>query len=201
MATTSGSATIIADCVKGCLSSYECAPKWGPTIAGQLDRVRADVGATVKAIEEVLDAPRARAATGSSSSPTPRRCPPPAASGSPRAGRGGRCPVWDSDADWAREHLVPTIAGTLKRVAADRGVRFLGLRDSFDGREVCPTDSRQATRTDSAANPLPGTVAEWVRWVVTGYASRGDRQESMHPNHYGQRAGHVPAADAPEGHR
>lgn len=96
--------------------------------------------------------------------------------------------MWDSDADWAREHLVPTIAGTLKRVAADRGVRFLDLRDSFDGREVCPTDSRQATRTDSAANPLPGTVAEWVRWVVTGHTSQGDRQESMHPNHYGQRA-------------
>lgn len=67
-------------------------------------------------------------------------------------------------------------------------MRFLDLQGSFDGRQVCATNSRQAQAGNSAANPLPGTTAEWVRWVVTGYSAQGDRQESLHPNHYGQRA-------------
>jgi hypothetical protein len=105
----------------------------------------------------------------------------------PRFSEGG-CPVWDADANWAGQQLVPTIAAQLERVAANRGVRFLDLQDSFDGREVCAAASMQAQAGNSAANPLPGTTAEWVRWVVTGYSAQGDRQESMHPNHYGQRA-------------
>jgi hypothetical protein len=105
----------------------------------------------------------------------------------PRWAEGG-CPVWDTDANWARKQLVPAIATQLKVVAADRNVRFLDLRGAFNGREVCAADSRQAQAVNNAANPLPGTTAEWVRWVVTGYSAQGDRQESMHPNFYGQRA-------------
>ncbi|MCE6998622.1 GDSL-type esterase/lipase family protein [Saccharothrix sp. S26] len=186
-----GFGDIIADCAKGYLSSYRCAPKWDSTIAGQLDQLRADVGATIKAIKEVVNAAQG---TGTyqfvlQSYPAPM----PAAAGfripesGPRWSQGG-CPVWNSDADWARKQLVPTIADQLAQVAANRGVRFLDLRDAFDGREVCASGSRQATDANSAANPLPGTEAEWVRWVVTGYSAQGDRQESMHPNHYGQRA-------------
>ncbi|MFI9007995.1 GDSL-type esterase/lipase family protein [Actinosynnema sp. NPDC053489] len=187
-----GFGDIIADCAKGYLtSSYTCAPKWGPTVTGQLDRLRADVGATIEAIREVVDAAQGAGTYQFVLQSYP--APMPAAAGfriaesGPRWTEGG-CPVWDSDADWAREELVPTIAGQPKRVAAHRGVRFLDLQDAFTGREVCASDSRQATSAHSAANPLPGTTAEWVRWVVTGYSAQGDRQESMHPNAYGQRA-------------
>lgn len=189
-----GFGDIIADCVQGYLSPfnpYRCRPTWEPEVNGRLDQLRADVGATVKAIKEVVNAAQG---TGTyqfvlQSYPSPL----PAAKdfripeSGPRFAEGG-CPVWDSDADWARNELVPTIAAQLKRVAAARGVRFLDLRDAFDGREVCATASRQAGQANNAASPLPGTQAEWVRWVVTGYSAQGDRQESMHPNHYGQRA-------------
>ncbi|MFE9749574.1 GDSL-type esterase/lipase family protein [Saccharothrix saharensis] len=182
---------IIADCVQGYLTSYRCGPKWDSTIAGQLDQVREDVGATVKAIKEVLDAAQGAGTyqfvLQSYPSPMPAAADFRIPESGPRWSEGG-CPVWDSDANWARDELVPTIAAQLEQVAAHHDVRFLDLRDAFDGREVCAAGSRQATAANNAANPLPGTVAEWVRWVVTGYSSQGDRQESMHPNHYGQRA-------------
>lgn len=186
-----GFGDIIADCVQGYLMSYRCGPKWDSAIAGRLDQVREDVGATIKAIKEVLNAAQGPGTYQFvlQSYPSPM----PAAAGfripesGPRWSEGG-CPVWDSDANWARNELVPTISAQLRQVAAQRNVRFLDLRDAFDSREVCATGSSQATAANSAANPLPGTVAEWVRWVVTGYTSQGDRQESMHPNHYGQRA-------------
>ncbi len=188
-----GFGDIIADCVKGYLSpsAYKCAPKWGPAITDQLDQVRADVGATINAIKDVLNAAQGAGTyqfvLQSYPSPMPAAADFRIPEDGPRWAEGG-CPVWDADADWARKQLVPTIATQLKRVAANRGVRFLDLKGAFNGREVCAADSRQATAANSAADPLPGTVAEWVRWVVTGYSPQGDRQESMHPNYYGQRA-------------
>ncbi|WP_063747186.1 GDSL-type esterase/lipase family protein [Saccharothrix sp. NRRL B-16314] len=186
-----GFGDIIADCVKGYLTGYKCAPTWDPKVAAKLDQLRLDVGATVKAIKEVLNAAQG---TGTyqfvlQSYPAPM----PAARNfripeeGPRFSVGG-CPVWDSDANWARQQLVPTIAEQLKKVAAARSVRFLDLQGAYDGRGVCATDSQQAQKENSASNPLPGTTAEWVRWVVSGYTPQGDRQESMHPNFYGQRA-------------
>ncbi|MEV8435741.1 GDSL-type esterase/lipase family protein [Actinosynnema sp. NPDC051121] len=188
-----GFGDIIADCVKGYLSpsAYECAPQWGPAVTEQLDRVRTDVGATIKAIKDVVNAAQGPGTYQFVLQSYPSPMPPAARfripEDGPRWAQGG-CPVWDADADWAREELVPAIAGQLRRVAANRGVRFLDLQGAFDGREVCATDSGQATSANSAADPLPGTAAEWIRWVVTGYSAQGDRQESMHPNHYGQRA-------------
>ncbi|NUT51519.1 MAG: hypothetical protein HOV94_30115, partial [Saccharothrix sp.] len=186
-----GFGDIIADCAKGYLTNYECAPTWGPKVTGQFDQLRADVGATIEAIEDVVDdaqgAGTYQFVLQSYPAPMPAarnfRIP----ESGPRWSQGG-CPVRDADADWARKELVPAISAQLKAVAADRGVRFLDLQDAFDGRQVCAARSRQAQADNSAANPLPGTVAEWVRWIVTGYTAQGDRQESMHPNHYGQRA-------------
>lgn len=188
-----GFGEIITDCVTGYLSilAYKCAPKWSPTIAERLDRVRADVDTTVAAIQKVLDDAQGAGTyqflLQSYPSPLPAardfRIP----ENGPRFTMGG-CPIWDADADWARQQVVPAVAATLQQVADDRDVRFLDLQNAFDGREVCATDSRQAQEDNSAANPLPGSSAEWVRWVVTGLTSQGDRQESLHPSYYGQRA-------------
>jgi lysophospholipase L1-like esterase len=186
-----GFGDIIADCVKGYLLNYKCAPVWDPKVTAKLDQLRLDVGATVKAIKDVLNAAQGAGTYQFvlQSYPSPM----PAAKNfripetGPRFSVGG-CPVWDTDADWARQQLVPTIAAQLKTVAAARAVRFLDLRNAYDGRGVCATDSQQAQEGNSAANPLPGTTAEWVRWVVSGHTSQGDQQESMHPNYYGQRA-------------
>ncbi|MFD7659595.1 GDSL-type esterase/lipase family protein, partial [Actinosynnema sp. NPDC059797] len=189
-----GFGDIIADCVKGYLTPfgpYRCRPNWEAKVADYFDRFRADVGATVRAIKEVVNAAQGagtyRFVLQSYPSPLPRAADFRIAESGPRFAEGG-CPVWDSDADWARDELVPAIATQLRTVADERNVRFLDLQRAFDGREVCAKASRQATRADTAADPVPGTESEWVRWVVSGYTSQGDLQESMHPNFYGQRA-------------
>jgi hypothetical protein len=104
-----------------------------------------------------------------------------------RASRGGvdGCPVYDSDADWARDSVVDQIADHLKAVAADRGVQFMDLRDLLQGREMCSTSTRLATPTQG---PSP-TTSDWARFLnLAAVESQGQLQETFHPNAYAQQA-------------
>ncbi|MEM9608664.1 MAG: GDSL-type esterase/lipase family protein [Actinomycetota bacterium] len=89
----------------------------------------------------------------------------------------GGCPVWDADADWARDSLVPQISDALAGVASAAGVELLDLRDAFEGRESCAASAAQGNGAD----------AEWARFISTGLL-QGEIQESAHPNAIGQRA-------------
>ncbi|MFK0217122.1 GDSL-type esterase/lipase family protein [Streptomyces vinaceus] len=95
----------------------------------------------------------------------------------------GGCPFWNRDSDWARDSLVPQIAGRLKAVAAAKGVQFLDLRDMMQGREVCAKASKQV----SSAAPASAKTSEWARWIDSS-ETQGLVQESMHPNYFGQLA-------------
>ncbi|MCX4783032.1 GDSL-type esterase/lipase family protein [Streptomyces sp. NBC_01264] len=95
----------------------------------------------------------------------------------------GGCPFWNKDSDWARDSLVPQIAGRLKAVAAAKGVQFLDLKDMMQGREVCAKASKQVT----TAAPASAKTSEWARWIDSS-ETQGLVQESMHPNHFGQLA-------------
>ncbi|MGW1773556.1 GDSL-type esterase/lipase family protein [Streptomyces sp. NPDC002104] len=95
----------------------------------------------------------------------------------------GGCPFWNKDSDWARDSLVPQIAGRLKAVAAAKGVQFLDLKDMMQGREVCAKASKQVT----TAAPASARTSEWARWIDSS-ETQGLVQESMHPNHFGQLA-------------
>ncbi|MFE9631966.1 GDSL-type esterase/lipase family protein [Streptomyces sp. NPDC006463] len=95
----------------------------------------------------------------------------------------GGCPFWNRDSDWARDSLVPQIAGRIRGVAAAKGVQFLDLRDMLQGREVCAKASKQVTSTV----PASAKTSEWARWIDNN-ESQGLIQESMHPNHFGQLA-------------
>ncbi|MDX2392763.1 GDSL-type esterase/lipase family protein [Streptomyces sp. NPDC090054] len=95
----------------------------------------------------------------------------------------GGCPFWNRDSDWARDSLVPQIAGRLKAVAAAKGAQFLDLRDMMQGREVCAKASKQV----SSSVPASARTSEWARWIDNN-ESQGLIQESMHPNHFGQLA-------------
>ncbi|MFD9263883.1 GDSL-type esterase/lipase family protein [Streptomyces sp. NPDC059538] len=95
----------------------------------------------------------------------------------------GGCPFWNRDSDWARDSLVPQIAGRIKQVAAAKGVQFLDLRDMMQGREVCAKASKQVT----TAVPASARTSEWARWIDNN-ETQGLIQESMHPNYFGQRA-------------
>ena len=93
----------------------------------------------------------------------------------------GGCPFYNVDANWAKNTATPTIVNNMRTVATEKGVRFLDVRDSLNGHEVCHVSSRLVT---SSPNPINH---EWVRWINTGI-TQGDMQESLHPNAYGERA-------------
>ena len=94
----------------------------------------------------------------------------------------GGCPFYDVDANWAKNTATPTIVDNMRSVASQKGVRFLDVRDSLNGHEVCHKSSSLVT--SSGPNPI---TKEWVRWINTGI-TQGDAQESLHPNAYGERA-------------
>jgi hypothetical protein len=95
----------------------------------------------------------------------------------------GGCPFYDADLNWARDSLVNQISNGLLYVAATKGVEFLDLRNSLQGREVCAKTARQATLTE----PPSGSTSEWARFLTLNLA-QGEIQETLHPNAYGQKA-------------
>ncbi|WP_412543534.1 GDSL-type esterase/lipase family protein [Longispora sp. K20-0274] len=185
-----GFADIITACVKAYMLYYYCNPDQQAVVDERIDAVRAGVGKAVDEIRAVMsDAGYSPSGytliVQSSPSPVTR-----AATnrygeyGWTRTNTGG-CPFWNGDLDWARDSLTGQLADMIGEVAADKGARFLDLRDAFEGREVCATASRQV----DATHPASGANSEWVRWLVTGMTSSpGDKRESFHPNAYGQQA-------------
>jgi hypothetical protein len=95
------------------------------------------------------------------------------------------CPVYNSDATWARDSVVNQIANGLKSVAASRGVQFLDLRDLLQGREMCSIHTRLADLT----HPPSATTSDWARFLnLSAVETQGQQQETFHPNAYGQQA-------------
>ena len=97
----------------------------------------------------------------------------------------GGCPFFNSDSSWARNSVVPRIAGMLQAAASAERADFLDLRGAFSGHEVCSTADRQAGAENTLVRPVSPLTAEWVRFVST---TQGRLQESLHPNAYGQLA-------------
>ena len=95
------------------------------------------------------------------------------------------CPVYDSDANWARDTVVGQISDGLAAVAADRGVQFLDLRDLFQGREICSTSTRLATPTQGPS----AITSDWARFLnLSAVETQGKLEETFHPNAYGEQA-------------
>ncbi|MFF5337742.1 GDSL-type esterase/lipase family protein [Streptomyces sp. NPDC013181] len=95
----------------------------------------------------------------------------------------GGCPFFDRDLTWAHDDLVPAISAVLAEAAEEGGAEFLDLSRSFEGREVCSATTRHA----DLAHPPSGRTSEWVRFATSGLG-QGERQESLHPNSFGQQA-------------
>lgn len=95
------------------------------------------------------------------------------------------CPIYNTDADWARDSVVNQISNGLKGVAAGRGVQFMDLRDLLQGREMCSVSTRLAT-------PIQGpsaTTSDWARFLnLSAVETQGQLQETFHPNAYAQGA-------------
>ena len=87
----------------------------------------------------------------------------------------GGCPFYDVDANWAKNTATPTIVDNMRSVAAQKGVRFLDVRDSLNGHEVC---HRSVEPRDQLAEP----------------GDHGVGALDQHRHHAGRRAG-VPAPE------
>jgi hypothetical protein len=92
----------------------------------------------------------------------------------------GGCPLYDTDADWNRDWLVPALADLLAQVARGHGAQLLDVRRAAGGHELCAATAQQSTGTPDSR------TAEWIRFIDLGH--QGDSAESLHPNAYGQRA-------------
>ncbi|MET7362072.1 GDSL-type esterase/lipase family protein [Streptomyces sp. NPDC005562] len=95
----------------------------------------------------------------------------------------GGCPFFDKDLTWAHDELGPDVSASLARVAQEQKTEFLDLSHAFDGREVCSDTTSQAGQNERPS----GVRSEWVRFITSGLG-QGQRQESLHPNYYGQLA-------------
>lgn len=187
-----GFSSVIEDCVKGFLAYRHCHATEQPVIKTRLTQTAPKIEKAVEEIRAVLSAAghppgSYRFVLQSYPSPIPRggeNAYPETYAG--RVGKGG-CPVYDDDSTWARDTLVPEISLMLHRVAVHEGLDFLDLRDLFQGHEVCAKAARQAAGTNSLKSPVNGDVAEWARFLVA-MESQGTREESLHPNYYGQLA-------------
>ncbi|MFJ3091131.1 GDSL-type esterase/lipase family protein [Streptomyces sp. NPDC086838] len=186
-----GFSDIITDCASEFLKPFggePCAPEAAQQVAQRLPDVRQAAVNTLADVRTALG--RAGHPAGSyrlilQSYPSPL----------PDAGRiryaaetydrlrYGGCPFFDKDLSWAHDELVPDISSVLADAADEGGAEFLDLSRSFEGREVCSTSTRQA----DAAHPPAGDTSEWVRFVTSGIG-QGQKQESLHPNRYGQQA-------------
>ncbi|NEC65506.1 GDSL-type esterase/lipase family protein [Streptomyces sp. SID9727] len=186
-----GFSDIITDCATEFVKPYggdPCAPDAAEQVAQRLPGVRQAAVNTLADVRTALD--RAGHPAGSyrlilQSYPSPL----------PDAGRirypgekydrlkSGGCPFFDKDLTWAHDELVPEISSVLADAADQSDAEFLDLSRSFEGREVCSTSTRQADATHSPS----GDTSEWIRFVTSGLG-QGQKQESLHPNRYGQQA-------------
>ncbi|MFE0464612.1 GDSL-type esterase/lipase family protein [Kitasatospora sp. NPDC058965] len=169
-------------------SAGDCRDSQQAAIDAQIDTAMANVGTSIDEIRAVMSADGYAASAyrivlQSYPSPIPRssedRYP---QSGWSRTTKGG-CPAGDDDLDWARDQMVPQVAQRLSEVAADRGVQFLDVQDLLQGHEVCSTSDQLA----GSAQPPSAETSEWARFLTTGL-TQGTKQESFHPNYYGQLA-------------
>ncbi|WP_405677728.1 GDSL-type esterase/lipase family protein [Streptomyces sp. NBC_00868] len=184
-----GFADIIKDCALDFVlwNSY-CYDDQQYGVDQKIDQVMADVGKSVDEVRAVMRAAgyadsAYRIVLQSYPSPIPRGAENRYTQSDWSRLNSGGCPFWNRDSDWARDSLVPQIAGRIKGVAAAKGVQFLDLRDMMQGREVCAKASKQVTSTV----PASAKTSEWARWIDNN-ETQGLIQESMHPNYFGQLA-------------
>lgn len=98
----------------------------------------------------------------------------------------GGCPFFNSDSTWASTSVVPRIATMLRDAARAENAEFLDLQKAYSGHEVCSTQDHQATSDNNSQNRVSISTGEWVRFVTM--LTQGYKQESVHPNAYGQLA-------------
>ncbi len=107
----------------------------------------------------------------------------------------GGCGIWNRDADWANDTVVPTFNNTVRNGAAATGlpnVRVLDMQNALVGHRLCESPSGLLEETGTPSWTSPGAVdrSEWVSQVrtVTTITGPYQLQEGAHASYWGQLA-------------
>ena len=104
----------------------------------------------------------------------------------------GGCPVFDADATWANDTLLPTINGAVAAAAAAAelpNLQTIEMSDAFAGHQLCEEGVHQLTETGLGSWQDNGAEAQ-LEWVNAAYTKGApwQLQESFHPNYWGMLA-------------
>jgi hypothetical protein len=198
--------------VERCVSNWLTSPSWWPNYCSDDSDIRANFTSTNIATQTanirgaILNVRQAMLAAGYAdsaykivvqlySSPIPRgsgfRYP---QSGWTRQSVGG-CGVWNRDADWANDTVVPAINGSVRNAVTQTGLTNLVVLDATNalvGRRLCENTVGLLEEKGVASWTSPGAVdkTEWVSQIRTTSTIFGpyQLQEGLHPSYWGQLA-------------
>jgi hypothetical protein len=107
----------------------------------------------------------------------------------------GGCGVWNADANWSNNTVVPTMNGSIVNAANSTGltnIKILDARNALVGRRLCENTVGLLEEKGVATWQSAGAVdkTEWVSQVrtVTTIFGPYQLQESLHPSYWGQKA-------------
>ncbi len=201
-----------ADILQTCFLDWYFSPSWWPNYCNDDSGIRnrftaSNIEAKTEAIEgAILNVRQAMSAAGYTDgsytimvhtywSPVPsgagNRYP---QTGYTRQSVGG-CGMWNRDADWANNTVVPTFNNSVRNAVAQSGLtntRILDLQSSLNGRRLCENTVGLLEEMGVANWTSPGAVdrTEWVNQLRTSstVGSAYQIQESVHADHWGQMA-------------
>jgi hypothetical protein len=107
----------------------------------------------------------------------------------------GGCGMWNRDADWANNTVVPTFNNSVRNAATQSGLSnivILDLQSSLNGRRLCENTVGLLEEVGVASWTSNKAVdkTEWVNQLRTTSTISGPYQiqESVHANYWGQKA-------------
>jgi len=107
----------------------------------------------------------------------------------------GGCGMWNRDADWANDTVVPTFNSSVRNAASQTGlsnIKILDLASSLNGRRLCESTVGLLEEVGVASWTSNKAVdkTEWVNQLRTTstVGSPYEIQESVHANYWGQLA-------------
>jgi hypothetical protein len=107
----------------------------------------------------------------------------------------GGCGMWNRDADWANNTVVPTFNNSVKNAVTQSGltnVKVLDLQSSLNGRRLCENTVGLLEEKGVSSWTAAGAVdkTEWVNQLRTTstIGSPYQIQESVHASYWGQLA-------------
>jgi hypothetical protein len=107
----------------------------------------------------------------------------------------GGCGMWNADADWANDTVVPALNNTVKNAAAQSGlanVKVFDAQTALVGHRLCENTDGLLEEVGISTWQSKGASekTEWVSQIRTSSTISGpyQLQEDLHPSYWGQKA-------------